>query len=85
MSTQSAKIAISLPQETFRALERLRQESGLGRSAAIFEALGLWLKAHETKKLEAKYVQGYRKKPEKASDHDALFRAGLAGFTEGGW
>lgn len=81
----SAKIAISLPRKTYETVEKLRHELGLGRSAVIFEALGLWLKAQERKKLEAQYTRGYRKKPEKASDHAGWMQAGLESFSKEDW
>lgn len=85
MSVQSAKIAISLPRETYNLIEKLRHEMGLGRSAVIFEALGLWLKAQERKKIDALYVKGYKKKPERAHEHDPMMQAGLKSFSGEEW
>ena len=85
MSAKTAKIAISLPRVTFEEVERLRHELGLARSAAVLEALRLWLRGKEEQELEERYVKGYRRKPESAREVEPLFRAGLSSFTPERW
>ena len=85
MGLKFAKVAVSLPKQTFDRVEHVRHELGLARSTAISEALNLWLRQKEEEELEAKYVNGYKKKPENASASKPLFHAGLSSFTEEEW
>ena len=85
METRTTKFAVSLPRETYQEIERLRHELGLARSAVVAEALRLWLRRKEEQELEEKYVKGYERKPEKLSEIEPLFRAGLSSFTRENW
>ena len=85
MTSKTMRIAISLPQETFQAIEQQRHELRLRRSVAILEALRLWLKQKEKQKLEDQYVKGYRIKPERFGDIEPFYRAGLTSFTKEEW
>lgn len=85
MEAKTTKIAISLPSETLAQVERLRHQLGLARSTAVLEALRLWLREQEEKKLEQRYVKGYQKKPEHAADVEPFFRASLSSFTPEEW
>ena len=76
MEPKTAKVTISLPKQTLDQVERLRHEIGLARSEAVLEALRFWLRAKEDQELEEKYVRGYRRKPERPSEVEPLFRAG---------
>src|SRR5205823_13456659 len=64
MAKAATKIAISVPDELYRAVERARRSTGLSRSAVVQRALRLWLErsVHETAVRE--YVAGYRARPE---------------------
>lgn len=85
MHSRTAKVAVSLPEDTFKEVERLRHELGLARSAAVVEALRLWLRQKEQQELEERYVKGYQRKPEKPSEVESLFRAGLSSFMPERW
>jgi len=85
MESRTTKFAISLPRETFNEVEHFRHELGLARSAAILEALRLWLRQKEEAELEERYVKGYRRKPEREGDIEPFFRAGLSSFTQENW
>ena len=82
---KAAKVAVSLPKETFEQVERLRQELGLARSVAVLEALVLWLHKKKEEKLEARYTKGYQRKPEQAAEVEPFFRAGLSSFNREKW
>ena len=85
MSAKTVKVAISLPRETMSEIEDWRHKLGLARSQAILEAVSLWLrKKHEEQQVK-QYMEGYRKKPEKLSDIEPLYRAGLASFSRDHW
>lgn len=85
MESKTTKIAISLPKKTFEEVERWRQELGLARSAAIAQALLLWLHQKKEGELEEQYVKGYERKPERSAEVEPLFRAGLSSFTRERW
>lgn len=80
--TQAAKIAISLPAETLRAIEEIRRELGLSRSALIREAIELWLRARETSPKDQRYIQGYLKTPEPTDQTGAVAAAATARWSE---
>lgn len=82
---KAAKVAVSLPQETFEQVERLRQELGLARSVAVLEALILWLHKKKEEKLEECYAKGYQRKPQRATEVEPFFRAGLSSFNSEKW
>ena len=85
MSVKTVKVAISLHKEIMGQIESLRHKLGLARSQAILEAVSLWLrKKHEEQQLK-QYMEGYRKKPEKLSDIEPLYKAGLASFSKDDW
>lgn len=71
MAQQTAKVAISLPLEVFRAVEQVRREMKIPRSAAIVEAIRAWLKSRQEKEMIRQYVEGYRRHPERISAAEA--------------
>lgn len=62
------KLAISLPDETYRGLERLRRGRKLSRSAAVRLALDAWIGQLEREREVLEYVEGYRRVPEPEVD-----------------
>jgi Arc/MetJ-type ribon-helix-helix transcriptional regulator len=60
----ATKIAISIPDDLYRAVERARRATGLSRSAVIQGALRLWLDGRVRDAAVREYVAGYRAKPE---------------------
>lgn len=85
MSAKTVKITVSVRKDTLSQLERMRLQSGLTRSAAADDAFLLWARERKNRELEERYVKGYEKKPEHASEVEPLFRAGLASFTPEEW
>ena len=85
MNGKTAKIAVSLPRETLDQVEKIRLQLGLARSAAVDQALKLWVREREESELEERYVKGYAKKPERVSEVEPFFRAGLSSFTPEDW
>jgi metal-responsive CopG/Arc/MetJ family transcriptional regulator len=65
------KAAVSLPDDLFRKLERVRLGRGLSRSAAVKEALSGWLAAVEAGASAAAYVDAYRRIPEDLQEIEA--------------
>ena len=79
------KIAMSLPEDQFRAVERNRKKLGLNRSQALQQALELWLSRGEEDDRIARYVDGYRRLPEDAAEADAFVEAWASGLAAEDW
>ena len=79
MAARTVKVAISLPKEEFDAVERLRRELGLSRSALIARALRAWLKERSETQQVRRYLEGYRRNPE--SEKEIAEAASLALHT----
>jgi metal-responsive CopG/Arc/MetJ family transcriptional regulator len=60
----ATKVAVSIPDQLYRVLERVRRARGKSRSAAIQEALRYWLDHEAQRALVREYEAGYRRKPE---------------------
>ncbi|MBI1977015.1 MAG: ribbon-helix-helix protein, CopG family [Candidatus Omnitrophica bacterium] len=76
------KTAISLPLQEFKIIESLRRQTRQSRSKILLEAIHTWLKARKNQELERRYVEGYRRHPEKITEVGALLKAGIANFNE---
>lgn len=78
------KIAISLPVEDFKKIEKIRKESKIGRSSLIDKAISFWLKHLEEEELIRRYEDGYKKHPESAKEIHAMEIAAAQAFSEEG-
>jgi metal-responsive CopG/Arc/MetJ family transcriptional regulator len=67
-SDAAAKIAVSVPADLLREVERARRKSGRSRSAIVQEALRQWLHQHAARDLVRDYEAGYRRAPEQPSE-----------------
>jgi len=65
---QSRKIAISLPGELMKKVEKQRKKTGESRSAFIRRALEARFERSERDALEERYVRGYLEHPETAEE-----------------
>lgn len=72
------RIAISLPEELYRQIERARKQRRVARSALIQEAVGDYIRRTDEKTLEEAYFDGYRRIPD-GNDPDfiAIERVGI--------
>jgi metal-responsive CopG/Arc/MetJ family transcriptional regulator len=70
-----AKVAVSLPVDTLRALERARTRLRKTRSAAVTEAVEKWLHEGEVGEQDRLYVEGYLRQPEQPSGLTAVAAA----------
>lgn len=72
------RIAISLPDDMYRSLERVRKRRRVPRSALIQEAVGDYMRRTDEKALEEAYFDGYRRIPD-GDDPDfiAIERVGI--------
>jgi metal-responsive CopG/Arc/MetJ family transcriptional regulator len=72
MPRGAAKIAVSLPDELYRALEGARRRKGKSRSAAVQEAVRDWLLREARGELVREYEEGYRRQPESSEEIEAV-------------
>ncbi len=79
------KIAISLPREEFRRVERERRRTRKTRSRVIRDALtSLFAREEEARKIRA-YVEGYRRMPEIDAEMKPLVDLGLQTLADEEW
>jgi metal-responsive CopG/Arc/MetJ family transcriptional regulator len=74
-----AKVAISIPADTLKSLEKARLRLHKTRSAVVTEAIESWLRSGEVDTEDQRYVEGYLRQPE----HDGV--AELASAVVAGW
>lgn len=80
-----AKVAISLPEDMLRDVEKQRKSSGESRSRFFQRAAERLLK-HEQEALAVKdYIRGYREMPETAEDIEAADRTGITALAQEPW
>ena len=70
-----AKVAVSLPVDTLRALERVRTKLRKTRSGAVTEAVERWLAAEDAGEDERRYLEGYLRHPERTQEIAATAEA----------
>jgi hypothetical protein len=63
-----AKVAVTVPEETLRAVEKRRRVLGMSRSAVVSAALDSWLADQAMTAEERRYVVAYLKQPESAEE-----------------
>jgi metal-responsive CopG/Arc/MetJ family transcriptional regulator len=80
---RTAKVAVSLPADILRSVERVRRKLGKSRSAVVAEALDDWLRARELSEADRRYVRGYARipeAPEEIAATDAIAADAMAGW-----
>lgn len=72
------RIAVSLPDDLFRRMERVRKRRRVPRSRLVQEAVGDYVQRTDEHALEQAYFEGYRRIPD-GDDPDfiAIERAGI--------
>lgn len=73
-----AKVAISIPVETLKSLEKVRSRLRKTRSAAISEAIAQWLATEELGEDDRRYVEAYLRHPERTAEIAAVAGAASA-------
>lgn len=63
-----AKIAVTVPRETLRAVERRRKVLGVTRSAVVSAALDAWLARETMTAEEREYLLSYLRSPETVAE-----------------
>lgn len=83
-----AKIAISLPDEVLRDIEKERLARGETRSEFVRHAVDAFLRRQREREMDEQYVRAYREMPETAdevADIEGMHAAGLASFAADPW
>lgn len=66
------KVAVSIPERVYQALERERERTHRSRSALVTEALRRWLQGSGATPEDEKYVQAYLRTPERRADWEPI-------------
>jgi len=83
MSKSAAKVAVSIPDDLYRALEVARKRARKSRSAVVQEALRDWLRRDVHAGLVRDYESGYLKTPEGAREVEAALATSVALLHDG--
>lgn len=81
----AVKLAISISDEDFSAIEGIRKKWGLTRSGVVTEAIRLLRAKDEKERLVRMYEEGYRKHPESISEIKAKEKAVLEVLSKEDW
>ena len=80
-----AKIAISLPDDVLKEIEKERLAKGVSRSEFFRRAVEEHLRRQRERELEEQYVRGYLENPETPEELEWVFKAGLEALAENPW
>ena len=80
-----AKIAISLPDDVLKEIEKERLAKGVSRSEFFRRAVEEHLRRQRERELEEQYVRGYLENPETPEELEWVFAAGLEALAENPW
>lgn len=79
------KTAITVPGSQYRRVESLRKRRGLSRSEVFAMALEALFRAMDRKQLEERYVEGYKRFPEKPAELGPWIIRGIQGAETENW
>jgi Arc/MetJ-type ribon-helix-helix transcriptional regulator len=85
MARVATKVAVSIPDDLYRAVERARKKAGRTRSAVMQDALRYWLERQEEAPLVREYEAGYRRKPEGRREVKAAKAAAVRLLATSDW
>ena len=85
MPPKSVKLAVSLPREEYRQVEKARREMRIPRSAVISLAIRRWLFAMQEQEKIHGYVQGYQRCPETDRETKAFSKLGQDALAGQEW
>jgi metal-responsive CopG/Arc/MetJ family transcriptional regulator len=85
MARVATKVAVSIPEDLYRAVEQVRRATGRTRSAVVQDALRHWLRQQAQASLVREYEAGYRRKPESRREVKAAEAAAARLFADDDW
>ena len=77
MAKPATRIAVSIPDPLYRALEKARRDSRRSRSAIVQEALREWLRRGLQQQLVRDYEAGYRAQGETSTEVEAALATAM--------
>lgn len=80
--TAFKKVAVSVPADTYAALERARGKLGKSRSEVVALAIKDWLRGLEAGAARERYVAGYLRLPETPEDLESTLRVAAAATAD---
>lgn len=78
------RVAISLPDDLYRRIERARKARRVPRSTFIQEAVGDYVRRTDESELERAYFDAYRRIPDDDEDFRALEKAAIEDMAKRG-
>jgi len=85
MTKPATKVAVSIPNGLYQAVERVRRASGRSRSAIVQDALRHWLDSQAEVGRVREYEAGYRRKPESRREVEAAETAAVRLLSNHDW
>jgi len=82
---KTKKIAISLPADVFRKVEKARKKTGESRSAFIKRKIEYVFSKEEHDALVKQYIEGYQKFPETEDDVNIVKASAMKILAEEPW
>jgi hypothetical protein len=79
---RAVKVAVSLPADLFRAVEKARRQTEQTRSAVFQQALYRWLASHRQEELVQRYTDGYLRAPEAKAEIEEATALAVQSFFE---
>jgi metal-responsive CopG/Arc/MetJ family transcriptional regulator len=79
------KIAITLPEDQAEAIEKIRRRQRIPRSRIIQQAVARYLAERREFEAVKAYEEGYRRKPERVAEAEALAKATAATMEAEDW
>ncbi len=79
------KVAITIASELLAEAERLRKKTGESRSAVFERALASYLADGQRTEAARRYVEGYRRVPERAGETAVALAASLEALAAEPW
>lgn len=83
--TRAVKIAVSLSEELFEAVEKERQAAGETRSAFLARAAEAFLRRRREQEAVEAYLRGYREQPETEDEIAAMQAASASVLAQEPW
>lgn len=68
----TARLTVTLPREVFQRVEKEKKKRCVSRSAFVDTALEEFFRREDETEKEARYIAGYKKKPENLKEITAL-------------
>jgi metal-responsive CopG/Arc/MetJ family transcriptional regulator len=82
---KAVKIAISLPKELLKTVERERKARGESRSQFFCQAVETFLRQARRQNAIERYIQGYREKPETEEEVATVHRVSSEVLSQEPW